>query len=305
MAASTLLRIATLGLVILLAACGGRGGSGGYYLDDGPPRNPPANLDAIPDAVPRIEPLASGPNRPYTVMGRRYVPDTSGQPYRRQGVASWYGKKFHGNPTSNGERYDMYAMTAAHTTLPIPSYVRVTRVSNGRSVIVRVNDRGPFLHGRVIDLSYVAAHRLGIIGPGSGEVIVERIMPNEIRAGSWNRGNRATPSQASMVAEGIEPPEPRITPQVRMVSSPPSSSSMVQSQQVYLQIGAFRDESNARSLANRAAASMPSQMPVEVDQNSPQIYRVRVGPFANREAAMQAINPVYQSIGVMPSISLR
>ena len=302
MLASSLPRIAILSLIVLLAACGGRGGSGGYYLDDGPPRNPPSNLDTIPDAVPRIEPLARGPNRPYTIMGRSYVPDTSGQPYRKRGVASWYGTKFHGSPTSSGERYDMYAMTAAHTTLPIPSYVRVTRVANGRSVIVRVNDRGPFLHSRVIDLSYVAAHRLGIIGPGSGEVIVERITPDEIRTGSWNRGNRMPAVQTSTVAEGIEPPEPRMAAQVRMVSPPPSS---VQSQQVFLQIGAFRDESNARSLAGRAAASMSSQIPVEVDQSVPQIYRVRVGPFANREAAMQAVTPIYQSIGVMPSISLR
>ena len=98
-------------------------------MDDGPEANPPANLDAVPDAVPRIEPLARGPNNPYSIFGQRYVPDTSGQPYRAQGPASWYGKKYHGKPTSNGERYDMYGMTAAHPTLPIPSYVRVTRVA--------------------------------------------------------------------------------------------------------------------------------------------------------------------------------
>lgn len=304
MTVSTLPRIAILSLVMVLAACGGRGGSGGYYSSDGPPRNPPSNLDAIPDAVPRIEPLARGPNRPYTIMGRSYVPDTSGQPYNRRGVASWYGTKFHGSPTSSGERYDMYAMTAAHTTLPIPSYVRVTRVANGRSVIVRVNDRGPFLHDRVIDLSYVAAHRLGIIGPGSSEVVVERITHDEIRSGAWNRGNRTAPAQTYMVAEGIEPPGPRMASQVRMVSSAPPPSA-AQSQQVYLQLGAFRDETNARSLASRTAASMPSQMPVEVDQSVPEIYRVRVGPFANRDLAMQAITLIYQSLGVMPSISLR
>lgn len=165
----------------ILAACGSSSRKGGYYKDDGPGANPPANLDRVPDAVPKIEPLARGPNRPYTVLGQSFTPDTSGRPYRVQGRASWYGRKFHGKPTSNGERYDMYAMTAAHPTLPIPSYVRVTRVSTGKTVILRVNDRGPFLRGRVIDLSYVAAYKLGVLAPGSAEVIVERIMPEEIR----------------------------------------------------------------------------------------------------------------------------
>jgi rare lipoprotein A len=165
----------------LIAACGSSSRKGGYYKDDGPGANPPANLDRVPDAVPKIEPLARGPNRPYTALGQSFTPDTSGRPYRVQGRASWYGRKFHGKPTSNGERYDMYAMTAAHPTLPIPSYVRVTRVSTGKTVVLRVNDRGPFLRGRVIDLSYVAAYQLGVIATGSAEVIVERIMPEEIR----------------------------------------------------------------------------------------------------------------------------
>ena len=108
-------------VLALLAACSTGRGRGGYYKDDGPDSNPPSNLDSVPDAVPKIEPLASGANKPYAVFGRPYVPDVSGGPYREQGRASWYGKKFHGSSTSNGERYDMYAMTAAHRTLPIPS----------------------------------------------------------------------------------------------------------------------------------------------------------------------------------------
>ncbi|EWM47056.1 rare lipoA family protein [Bordetella holmesii 35009] len=132
-------------LAVVLAGCstpGKRGG--GYYKDDGPDANPPANLDSIPDAVPRLEPLASGANRPYVVFGKRYVPDLTEQAFRQEGIASWYGKKFHGNSTSIGEPYDMYSMTAAHPTMPVPSYARVTSKVNGRSVIVRVNDRGPF-----------------------------------------------------------------------------------------------------------------------------------------------------------------
>jgi len=287
--ASYALRTATILMAMLLAACGGGSNKGGYYKDDGPPRRAPSNLDRIPDAVPRIEPLARGPNRPYTIMGKRYVPDTSGQPYRTRGMASWYGRKFHGNPTSNGERYDMFAMTAAHTTLPIPSYVRVTRVSNGRSVIVRVNDRGPFLHNRVIDLSYAAAHRLDMVGIGSAEVVVERITPEQIRAGTWRKGAPAVASSSTQRATS----QPVVRPASTVSSTGP----------VFLQIGAFRDQANARSLASRAAGNMPVNVPVEVDTGADQVHRVRVGPFNNREAAMRAAGPIGQALGVFPSLS--
>jgi rare lipoprotein A len=150
---------------------------GGYYKDDGPGESPPANLDAVPDAVPRLEPLNRFANRPYSVFGRDYVPATSLRPYRERGLASWYGRKFHNQKTSSGEIYDMYAMTAAHPTLPLPSYARVTSLATGKSVVVRVNDRGPFHGGRIIDLSYVAAYKLGYIGAGSAQVQVEALVP--------------------------------------------------------------------------------------------------------------------------------
>jgi rare lipoprotein A len=156
-----------------------RRSGGGYYKDDGPDDEVPDNLDAIPDAEPRDEPLHRFANRPYHVMGQSFVPATELRPFRQRGHASWYGRRFHGNPTSSGEPYDMYAMTAAHPTLPIPSYARVTNLANGRSVVVRVNDRGPFLRGRVIDLSYAAAYKLGYINRGSAEVEVEQILPGE------------------------------------------------------------------------------------------------------------------------------
>lgn len=152
---------------------------GGYYKDDGPHENPPANAAQVPDAVPRAEPLHRYANRPYTVFGRDYQPLARLQPFRQRGLASWYGKRFHGKKTASGETYDMYAMTAAHPTLPIPSYVRVTHVGSGRSVVVRVNDRGPFHPGRVIDLSYAAALRLGYIQAGHAEVELESILPGE------------------------------------------------------------------------------------------------------------------------------
>ena len=155
-------------------------GRGGYYLDDGPGDAPPPHLEAVPDAVPKIEPYAARGNKPYVVFGKTYVPLTDTQPLKQRGTGSWYGKKFHGQKTSSGERYDMYKMTAAHPTLPIPSYARVTNLRTGAQVIVRVNDRGPFHSKRIIDLSYTAALKLGYIANGSAELEVERILPDEI-----------------------------------------------------------------------------------------------------------------------------
>lgn len=157
--------------------------SGGYYLDDGPDANPPANLNDVPDAVPRREPLHRFANRSYVALGNTYTPDTEIRSYQKEGVASWYGKRFHGNKTASGEAYDMYGMTAAHRTLPIPSYARVTSMSNGKSVVVRINDRGPFSKDRLIDLSYTAAHKLGYVGAGSTRVRVESIDPSQYDVG--------------------------------------------------------------------------------------------------------------------------
>ena len=169
-------------VLAVLAGCASSDKKGGYYKDDGPEAKPPSNLDAIADATPRPEPLHKWANRPYQAMGKNYTPLTSVQPFKQRGMASWYGKRFHGQKTSSGELYDMYKMTAAHPTLPIPSYVRVTRVANGKSVIVRVNDRGPFHAGRVMDLSYVAAYKLGYIQAGAAEVTIEAIVPGQVRA---------------------------------------------------------------------------------------------------------------------------
>ena len=173
---------AILALALLLGACGSAPKKGGFYKDDGPHERPPAGLDAIANATPRAEPPHRYANRPYTVFGKDYRPLASVQPFRQRGLASWYGKRFHGKKTASGEPYDMYKMTAAHPTLPIPSYARVTNLANGRSVVVRINDRGPFHAGRVIDLSYVAAYKLGYIAAGSAQVEVEAIVPGASRA---------------------------------------------------------------------------------------------------------------------------
>jgi rare lipoprotein A len=180
------LRVLLACLVALsLSACGlfgskpsGAPGMGKYYLDDGPPDSVPGGLDNTPDAVPREEPFHKFANRPYTVFGVTYVPVVNKERTVQRGIASWYGKKFHGQKTSSGEIYDMFAMTAAHKTLPLPTYVRVTNLANRKSVVVKVNDRGPFHQGRIIDLSYAAATRLGILGQGSADVEVEALDPS-------------------------------------------------------------------------------------------------------------------------------
>ncbi|MGB2833061.1 MAG: septal ring lytic transglycosylase RlpA family protein [Methylotenera sp.] len=150
-------------------------GVGGYYLDDGPGEGAPADIDSIPDAQITNEPPMERSNKAYSALGKQYSPMTSYKPYKKQGIASWYGKRYHGKQTSSGEVYDMYGMTAAHTTLPLPSYAKVTNPANGRSVIVRINDRGPFKNDRLVDLSYAAAYKLRLIDQGSGLVELELI----------------------------------------------------------------------------------------------------------------------------------
>ena len=189
-------------LVLVLAGCQ-TARRGGFYQDDGPGAGPPpVEVARIADAVPKPEPRSRGGNPPYTVMGRQYVPLADARGYRERGVASWYGRKFHGRQTSNGETYDMHAMTAAHKTLPLPSYVRVRNLENGRSAIVRVNDRGPFLNNRIIDLSYAAASKLGIAGTGTGLVEVEAVEPGAAPAPA-----EPVPATARPVIEVLPPAE--------------------------------------------------------------------------------------------------
>lgn len=151
---------------------------------DGPPADPVAGAAQIREVQPRVEPIrAGGPNKPYAVFGRSYVPMTQDRPFRERGLASWYGRKFQGRPTASGEPYDLYAMTAAHKTMPIPSYAVVRNPANGREIVVRVNDRGPFADGRIIDLSWAAALKLGVLA-GVTPVEVRRLTHDEIRAGA-------------------------------------------------------------------------------------------------------------------------
>jgi rare lipoprotein A len=151
-------------------------GKGAYYKDDGPGAHPPPHLELVPDAVFKPEPVGKYSIRTYSVFGATYIPLPGDAAYSQRGVASWYGRKFHGHRTASGEKYDMYKMTAAHPTLPIPSYVRVTNLDTGKHVVVRVNDRGPFIAGRLIDVSYTAALKLGMLKKGSQHVQVDRIL---------------------------------------------------------------------------------------------------------------------------------
>ncbi len=194
-------------LLSLLSACStaprGTAGPGARPSSgaDGPPAQLPAGLEQVPDAVPRVEPQRSGgPNKPYELLGRRYAPMGGDVVYAEAGLASWYGTRFHGRPTASGEIYDMFAMTAAHKTLPIPSYVRVSNPANGREVVVRINDRGPFVDGRIIDLSYTAALKLGVLR-GVAPVRVARITHAEILAGAAASSAAAAQRERERLAE--------------------------------------------------------------------------------------------------------
>lgn len=258
--------------------------SGGYLAGDGPGANAPANLEATPDAVPKREPLHRYANRPYVALGQTYTPQTIAGNYKTRGIASWYGKKFHGQRTSSGETYDMYGMTAAHPTLPIPSYARVTNVASGKSVVVRVNDRGPFLHDRVMDLSYTAAYKLGIIGNGSAEVEVESLAANAISSNV---------ARAELVqTRPLKKSEPARIPPAAVGGD------------VYLQLGAFKSRD--------AAESFMAKMRAELGDVSKQISmfvqggltRVHIGPYANQSEARSSAEGLQDRLGFKPMVNL-
>ena len=266
---------------------------GGYYKDDGPGANPPGHLEAIPDAVPRKESPHRYANDTYRVMGVSYTPDTSGRPYKQKGLASWYGRKFHGKPTASGEIYDMYAMTAAHRTLPIPSFVRVTNVENGRSVILRVNDRGPFHNDRIIDLSYTAAYKLDIL-KGVTRVEVERIDPERTDP------ERIDPNRApdpAPLAEPIRIYKAQEAPVIRAQSLP---SEAVQSvgETIWLQLGAFGKSETAVQIQQQAGQILGSNLVIQREGGG--LVRVQAGPFASPAEADRASQTLSERLGLRP-----
>jgi rare lipoprotein A len=223
-----------------------------------PSRPPPANLADIPDAVPKIEPLSLRGNPPwYEVFGKRYTVLATSVGYRERGVASWYGPDFHAKATSSGEIYDMYAMTAAHKTLPLPCYARVTNLSNGRSVIVRINDRGPFVANRIIDLSYTAAHKLDMTRAGTVFVEVEVLTP----------GTLTDTAQTLTATQTV----PALSPTL------------------YVQAGAFGIPTNATQLADRLRRNGFNNVQVLPPDAAASLHRVRIGPIANVAAFDEAV----------------
>ena len=255
--------------MLVLAGCASRSP---LATRDGPEANPPTNLAQTPDAVPRLEAIRlGGPNKPYEVLGERYEPLKGDAAYAERGLASWYGKKFHGRPTANGEVYNMYAMTAAHPTLPIPSYARVRNPANGREVIVRVNDRGPFHKGRVIDLSYTAALKLDLLR-GVAPVEVRRITYAEIRAGSWNKPTDEPPVFVPDGAPGA--PQRETTATLASVGSG-----------IWLQFGAFAKLDAAEALRQRVAEADLSLLPLLTIVREAGLHRVRAGPFPSTDEA--------------------
>lgn len=331
--------------VMLLSACstmssrapsGQKRGAegGGYYKDDGPGDASSRDLSKIPDAAPRKEAIRSANNRPYRALGKTYTPHTRLEPFRQRGMASWYGRRFHGRRTASGERYDMYAMTAAHPTLPIPSYARVTSLENGRSVVVRVNDRGPFLRGRIIDLSYVAASKLGYIKKGSANVEVEQVLPgsdaparpalptpdkgipvpkaqppmpvfasNEGYAASAVSAMNSGAGEAAADRSGVLPESSQETAN-REAGGGQYSNAEASSggQATLLQLGVFASRINAEGFRARVSRQLddPTVKMEPVPENA--YFRVYLGPYASPDEARRAAGWVEERTGIQPYI---
>ena len=325
-------RVPGAAVVAVLAACGSappkpsgnpsnpnvvlRPGPAPSSERDGPHANPPTDLASVPDAEPRVEPIRrGGPNKPYEVMGREYVPITQDTAHTERGLASWYGKKFHGRRTASGEIYNMYAMTAAHPTLPIPSYVRVFNPVNKREVVVRINDRGPFHPGRVIDLSYAAAFKLGVLR-GVAPVELVRITFDEIRAGAWRKDDpvEAAPVAAASQGRGeaaelsvfrdeasvppaaaAPPPAVAPPPEPGMVAAKPAPG-------FWVQLGAFRQRDGAESFHRRIAADVDWLAPLLAVFSEATSHRLQAGPYATREEADGAAARVREALKLVPLI---
>ena len=304
---------------------------------DGPEANPPPNLLLVPDAQPRLEPVRpGGPNKPYAVLGQAYTPLAGDPPLVERGLASWYGRKFHGRATANGETYNMYAMSAAHKTMPLPSYAKVRNPANGREVVVRVNDRGPFHPGRVVDLSYTAALKLGLLG-GVGPVEVERITHEAIRSGAWRPaappeagalalapvlradpapGQSAAPQQptplddpigellqrTAAAARAVEPIPPVSQSPLPPETAAPAQAAAKAAPGFWLQLGAFAQPDGALSFQQRVASEAGWLAPLLAVFNERSLHRLQAGPYGNRAEAQGAAQRLRESLQLVPAI---
>ncbi len=287
-----LLILVTVLICVFIASCSTarKDGPPSYYVDD----------TKIPNAVPKVEPLAKYGNMAhYKVFGKQYYVMNNSHHYEEQGVASWYGSKFHSHMTSSGEKYNMLAMTAAHKTLPLPTYVRVTNLTNGRQVIVKVNDRGPFEANRLIDLSYVAAKKLGMLGHGTTRVDVKAIDPSEvIMHPEMIAVKTPTPSNNFLSQPAplkLAQSRPAATPTQRAVNRyVKNNNAKLLASSTYIQVGAFRNLQHAEKLKSILSNLVSSPIAINNFQN---IYRVQVGPFRDLASA-DKVNQVLKSVGL-------
>lgn len=319
-------------------------GRGGYYQDDGPGDAPPDNLANVPDADVRNDPLLPRSNRPYVVFGKTYTPITDNEPFTQVGVGTWYGKKFHGQRTSSGEIYDMYKMTAAHPTLPIPSYARVSNMVSGATVIVRINDRGPFHAKRAIDVSYTAALKLGLLGKGSHELKIERILPEEIDrmlatregvsgtksprlqtssqsgarlssyAGESSKQLSTTPQPLVLTPKAISGGDgaAAVVPAVASAAAPGAKSeieTLMLADSVPAATSGFYLQLGAYTRAENAEAVRGKLAgngfsTLEVVQSGP-VHRLFGGPFASRQEALQAAQGLPSTLSLKPIVVQR
>ena len=288
---------------------------------DGPEAKPPPNLEAVPDAVPQIEAIRSGgPNKPYEIGGHTYVPLIDGRALVETGLASWYGKKFHGHRTASGEAYNMYAMTAAHKTLPIPSYVRVRNPVNGKAVIVRVNDRGPFSPGRVIDLSYTAALKLGVLN-GVASVEITRITDDDIRSGvdagvmtatqspattpGVDLGAAAALDAASAVPGRVTTVTETVVAAVTAGADKPDERGRADTTAGigwWLQLGAFKQRDGALEFQRRLIDEQPWLAPLLAVFADHGLNKLQAGPYTSRDDARSAADRVRTALQLVPTI---
>lgn len=294
---------------------------------DGPEANPPPDLLLVPDAEPRIEPVRNGgPNKPYEVLGQSYAPVLGDPAVVERGLASWYGRKFHGRSTASGEIYNMYAMTAAHKTMPIPSYARVRNPANGREVLVRINDRGPFHSDRIVDLSYTAALKLGVLG-GVSTVELERITYEAIRTGSWRRpaGDTALaaapqPIEGGAVAGSDGSVADPIAEIAKRVAAEPQQPALVAGKGAarsaavatpaptaagrgfWLQLGAFRQRAAATDLQQQLQRQADWLAPLMAIFNERSLHRLQAGPYASRDDANAAAERLRDLLQGLPMV---
>jgi rare lipoprotein A len=276
----------------------------------------------VPDAEVRKDALLPRSNRPYSVFGKSYTPLPLDKPFTQRGLGTWYGKKFHGQRTSSGEIYDMYKMTAAHPVLPIPSYARVTNLGSGKSVVVRINDRGPFHSTRVIDVSFTAALKLGLLANGSSQLEVSLLMPDEIDQMIAARKNGTAPAVAAAASPAQASPMPKAAPMLASGGAQPEVEAMmlggdgasVEGASVlrtggavksgfYLQLGAYTRAEAAEAMRDKLAAAAGGDSYEVVQLGS--VYRIYGGPHATRKDAQQASKRIPSALRLKPLVIQR